>query len=537
MTARTAGPGQHAVRPTGRSRVGLQALALVVAGILTFGALLAVSAIVSKPFDARPMATPVSYSVEARPAPPLRLTGADGAPFDLASLRGRTALVFFGYTHCPDVCPATIGILGQVLERVGAGTQAVFVSIDPERDTVEWLADYLRFLPPGFAALTGTPAEVRAAADAWGVRYARVDGDDPERYGMNHTATVYLVDGAGLLRAEFPFGTDAAAITEVVGEIAGEPLPATAAPPAPTPTTAPSSPSPTPTPSSVPATPAPTALIAPVDTLSRVEIVSSSVWAGGSSPVILALHGSSGRINDVGARVDVQLVDAGGAVVGASARAVPVRPPGVTDVSYVATVDVATPGWWRLAVTVTTVGGRLSGSTSLAVLEPGGTAQLGAAAPVARTPTLADVGGEARRITTDPMPDLRLYQSSTAGALGAGQPFVLVIDSWRFRTTDVCGQAISLGRFLLDRWPGVPMIHLEPFEYTILSDTPVLSGTLADPPLVPAAEAWGIGAAPWDAASMPWIFVVDGAGVVRAKYQGVIGSADVDVILALLRSG
>jgi hypothetical protein len=278
-------------------------------------------------------------------------------------------------------------------------------------------------------------------------------------------------------------------------------------------------------------------VIAPVDTLSRVEVVSSSVWAGGSSPVILALHAPTGRINDVNARVDVRLVDAGGAVVGTTARAVPVRPPGVVDVSYVATIDVATPGWWRLAVTVTTAGGRLSGSTSLGVLEPGGTALLGAPAPAARTPSLADVGGEARRITTDPMPDLRLYQSSTADVLAAGQPFVLVIDSWRFRTTDVCGQAISLGRFLLDRWPGVPMIHLEPFEYAIVSDTPVLSGTLADPPLVPAAEAWGIGAEPWGATSMPWIFVVDGAGIVRAKYQGVIGSADVDVVLALLGSG
>ncbi|MCZ7554681.1 MAG: SCO family protein [Anaerolineales bacterium] len=99
----------------------------------------------------------------------------------------------------------------------------VFVTVDPERDTAEWLADYLRYLPAGFSALTGTPAEIREAADAWGVRYARVDeGDDPERYAMNHTATVYLVDGDGMLRAEFPFGTEAGAIVDVVRELGGD---------------------------------------------------------------------------------------------------------------------------------------------------------------------------------------------------------------------------------------------------------------------------------------------------------------------------
>ena len=520
MAAGTVGAGQRAGIRACRNRLVLQGLGLGVATVLTLGALLGISSLVSTPFEARATATPAAYVLaEARPAPPLRLTDADGEPFDIASLRGRTGLIFFGYTHCPDVCPATIGILGQVLDRTGPDVRAVFVSIDPERDTVEWLADYVRFLPEGFSALTGSPGAVREAADAWGVRYARVESDDPERYAMNHTATVYLVDEAGLLRAEFPFGTEPDAMTEVVREIAREPLP-----------TAPAAASQPP--SRTPTAPAPTSTAAAVGTLSHVEVVSSSVWARGSSPVILALYGEAGRINDPGARVEVQLVGSNGPGVGPRVSAVAVQPRGVAEVSYVATLDVPTAGWWRLDVSVSGSGMVLSGSTSVAALEPGGTAALGMAAPTVRTPTLDDVGGEARRVTTDPMPDPRLSRTSTADALGARSPFVLIVDSWRFRTSDVCGQAIGLGRFLLDRWPDVPMIHLEPYEYAIVSDTPVLQGTLADPPIVPAANAWGIAAEPWGPTSMPWIFVVDGDGIVRAKYQGVIGSADVDVLLA-----
>ncbi len=107
----------------------------------------------------------------------------------------------------------------------------------------------------------------------------------------------------------------------------------------------------------------------------------------------------------------------------------------------------------------------------------------------------------------------------------------------KFRTSPACGKALVMARYLQDRWPSVPFIHLEPFEYTIVTDTAVLTGPLTNPTLVPAAAAWGIGPEPWTATSMPWVFVVDGNGVVRAKYQGVMGSADIDVILSLIEAG
>lgn len=137
---------------------------------------------------------------DAIAAPPIQLTDQDGQAFSLASLNGSPAFVFFGYTHCPDVCPATIGAVGKAIETTDLGARAVFVTVDPRRDTAAWLKEYLTYLPAGFVALTGSDSQIRTAADAWGVRYARVETGVADGYSMSHTANVYLVDGAG------PFG-------------------------------------------------------------------------------------------------------------------------------------------------------------------------------------------------------------------------------------------------------------------------------------------------------------------------------------------
>jgi hypothetical protein len=265
--------------------------------------------------------------------------------------------------------------------------------------------------------------------------------------------------------------------------------------------------------------------------------VSSSVWSGGASPVILALFEGDRRIDDPAADVRVQLTSMPGVPSGGPVAGVAVQPRGVPEVSYVATLDIPSPGWWRLEISVGRAGATATTSASVAVLDPGATAPLGRAAPAVRTPTLDDVGGDVRRVSTFEAPDLRLSRTSTVDALAAHQPFVLVIDSSRFRTTPACGKAVTMVRYLLDRWPAVPFIHLEPYEYTLISDAPVLLGTLSDPDLVPAAAAWGMGPDPWPATAMPWIFVVDGNGLVRAKYRDVVGTADVDVILSMLLAG
>lgn len=471
---------------------------------------------------------PASFLYAApSPAPDLALTDQDGRSFSMANVRGGPALVFFGYTHCPDVCPATMGILAQVATAYGSSLHVVFVTVDPERDTVPWLKEYIRYMPSEFVGLTGSATEIRRAADAWGVRYARVEGTDPASYSMSHTAEVYVVDGAGILRAHYPFGTEGSAILASLRQIAGSTGPIatvpTAAPPVTPPPSAGPSASPAASPTEVPEL--------------GVEVISSSVWAGGRSPAILVLTGPAGRLDDTNATVSVTLTTSDGAPEGVPVPATPVKPPGVAEVSYVAVLDIPTTGWWGLAVTAISNGRTLAGAGSVSAIDPGTTAGLGTSAPGIATPTLPDVGGQILRISTDPLPDLRLSQVSTATALATGQPFVLIVDSARFKITPACGKALGLAKFMVDRWPGVAFIHLEPFAYDVVTDTAVLQGSIADPTLVPAADAWGIGGSPWGAGSMPWVFIVDGHGTIRAKYQGVIGSDDIDVILSMLAAG
>jgi protein SCO1/2 len=517
MRARPAVPGPAAAAAPSMDGafVLVVVMSLVLAGVV---ALAGLRAALTPAATDEPTSTPASAASfmvpDPRPAADLALVDQDGAPFTADRFVGGPTLVFFGYTHCPDVCPVTIGTLTEATIAYGPGVRVVFVSVDPERDTVEWLRNYVDYLPEGFSALTGTPVEVRAAADGWGVRYARVETGTPGEYSMSHTADVFLVDGGGTLRARFPFGTGADAVVTTLRLVAG-------------PTSPPASPTPTPVrPTLAPST-------TPAEALA-VEVVSSSIWAGGASPVILALSGPAGRLDDLDARVTVQVTSTDGRAQGNPVEAIAVRPPGVERVSFVAFVDLASPGAWELAVTAESGGVALAGRTSIAALDPGATARLGARAPEIRTPTLDDVGGVALRVTTDPVPDLRMSRTSTADALAAGEPFVLVVDSVRFKVTPACGKALGLAKYLQDRWPEASFIHLEPYAYDVVTDSAVLQGSLAAPVLVPAADAWGTGAAPWGAGSMPWVFIVDGDGTVVAKYQGVVGSDDIDVIVSLL---
>ena len=151
---------------------------------------------------------------EPQPAPELAgLVNADGSTFDLARFQGTNTLLFFGYTHCPDVCPTTIGEIFGVFQDQ-PDTQAVFVSVDPERDTPEFLDEWTQYFPENFNAVTGSPGAIRRAADNYGVKYARVETTSTSGYTMSHTADLYLIDEDGQLLLTYPFGTPAAEIAE-----------------------------------------------------------------------------------------------------------------------------------------------------------------------------------------------------------------------------------------------------------------------------------------------------------------------------------
>ena len=174
-----------------------------------------------------------------QPAPPLELIDQDGKPFKLTDLKGAPTLVFFGYTHCPDVCPATIGNVNQALSVLGDGPRAVFVSIDPDRDDPAAMAQYVKYLPKAYIGLSGTPENVRRMADGWGIRYTKIETDSANGYAMAHTADLFLVDAQGMLRARFPFGTEGPAIAaEIKAMMAAPAATTTAATSAPLPTPA-----------------------------------------------------------------------------------------------------------------------------------------------------------------------------------------------------------------------------------------------------------------------------------------------------------
>ncbi len=149
-------------------------------------------------------ASPIGPAV-ASVGGPFQLEDQNGKPFTDRDMKGRPYLVFFGYTHCPDICPTTLFELSEVIKKLGPDADragAVFITVDPERDTPAVMKDYLSNFDPHLRGLTGDPAAVNAALKAYRVYAKKVplkDGD----YTMDHTAIVYLMDKNGRFVAPF----------------------------------------------------------------------------------------------------------------------------------------------------------------------------------------------------------------------------------------------------------------------------------------------------------------------------------------------
>lgn len=143
-----------------------------------------------------------------------------GGAVALQDFRGKVVLLFFGYTYCPDVCPTALAAAGQALNSLSAEeaarVRAIFVSVDPERDTVEQLKKFTAFFHPNIVGVTGTPAQVAAAARLYGAFYARQAGSSSAGYTIDHTASTYVIAPDGRLATTLPHGTPPAAIaTEI----------------------------------------------------------------------------------------------------------------------------------------------------------------------------------------------------------------------------------------------------------------------------------------------------------------------------------
>jgi len=146
------------------------------------------------------------------PAANFTLTDHTGRRVSLSDFRGKLVLLYFGYTFCPDVCPTTLAEIAQALRQLGPKAdqvQVIMISVDPERDTPDRLAQYVAHFNSNFIGLTGTPDEIAAVATPFGIYYQKHKGTAATGYLVDHTATVTVIDRQGYVKLLFPFGTSA----------------------------------------------------------------------------------------------------------------------------------------------------------------------------------------------------------------------------------------------------------------------------------------------------------------------------------------
>lgn len=141
------------------------------------------------------------------------LTAHNGSSKNLSDFQGKVVLIFFGFVNCPDVCPTTLIELGKVYKaltpREQERVQVLLISVDPERDNLEKLRDYVTFFNPSFIGLTGTPEQIAEVAKKYGVFYQKSAIKSSTEYNVDHTATVFALDPKGQLRLIYGSGKTA----------------------------------------------------------------------------------------------------------------------------------------------------------------------------------------------------------------------------------------------------------------------------------------------------------------------------------------
>ena len=144
-------------------------------------------------------------------------------PVKLSDFQGKVVLLYFGYTWCPDICPTSLAIMTTALRQLNEAEleriQALFVSVDPERDNLERLATYAAYFHPKILGITGSPTEVKKVAKRYGVSYRRAEERVQGRYSVDHSADTYLIDPFGKLHRTVPHGTPAGEVVALLREL------------------------------------------------------------------------------------------------------------------------------------------------------------------------------------------------------------------------------------------------------------------------------------------------------------------------------
>lgn len=146
-----------------------------------------------------------------KPAADFTLVGAGGKEVKLSDYRGKLVVLYYGYTFCPDVCPTSLAEVTKAVQALGKkaeDVQVIMVTVDPERDTPERMAEYMAFFNPSFVGLSGTPDQIAEAATPFGIYYQKNEGTPASGYLVDHTATINVLDREGRMRLVWPFGTE-----------------------------------------------------------------------------------------------------------------------------------------------------------------------------------------------------------------------------------------------------------------------------------------------------------------------------------------
>lgn len=193
-------------------------LVLVIVGSFLLGSLIGVGALVLN--QGPNSKNRVITSGQALIGGPFELVGKEGKTVTDRDFRGRYMLVFFGFTHCPDICPAELQVMSAALDDLGSKADQIvpiFITVDPERDTPELVSAYVENFGPNFVGLTGSPEAIDKAAKAYRVTYQKFQEEGAgDNYSVDHSALLYLMGPDGKFVTHFPYGTSPEKMAETL---------------------------------------------------------------------------------------------------------------------------------------------------------------------------------------------------------------------------------------------------------------------------------------------------------------------------------
>lgn len=199
----------------------LRLLGLIAAGLIG-GALLGVALVPGALDRLRPSAQVMSLG-KAAVGGPFTLTDQTGRRVTDQDFRGKYMLVYFGFTFCPDVCPSGLQVMAAALDQLGPKAEQVvpiFITVDPERDTPEQLAQYVASFHPRLLGLTGSPEEIQSVAKAYRVYYRKVkDEKSTAEYTVDHTSIIYLMSPEGEFITHFTHATPASTMADKIAKV------------------------------------------------------------------------------------------------------------------------------------------------------------------------------------------------------------------------------------------------------------------------------------------------------------------------------